>query len=189
VKPGVGYLLLGLVLLVGTFVWLVPTIAFFVGPPPGETEIDLGLAAVSATCTTLLALPMLVSFHMYSRRRRAALREATVLSLLRSTTRVSVEDVAKHAQAPIVETEILVSKLIAEGRVDGRVDHASKMFLAPARPFTPPTPPRVPPAAPEREMRFCRVCGNPVERTSDGTSYECPSCGNVQSLEDVPPDA
>ncbi len=186
-------LVLGILLLIGAAFFLVAAIGLAVGT--STTPADPGVAAVSAVCTAILAIPGAVLLVLYRQWTRKDSQVRTVVAILASVREISIAEVAQGIQATPAQTIVLVSDAIASGQVHGYVDpQAGKFitiasgtsrppFLAPpiappvAPPATPPAPaPQVPPIVP----RFCRECGSLLERVPGQTGYACPNCGHVE---------
>lgn len=185
--PKTTSLVLGIVLLVGAAFFLVAMVGFLAGT--GSSSPDPGLAAFSATCMAIFAVPGLLSLLIYRRSTLMEQRTTAVAMLLQNVREVSIGDVARTIRETPSETVVLVNAAIASGRLRGYINPQAGTFVnaqlgAVSPPWvaaTAPGPAAMPSEVPF-EPRFCRECGSSIERTGAGPTYRCATCGHVESL-------
>lgn len=185
------YLILGVLGLLGTAIWALATVVMLAVPPAENLESGISYAAFSGACTLVFAVPTIVLLYLYLHSSRREREQLTIVSLLRSGPEISVKEVADRIRKTPDETEVLISKLVSDGTVQGYLERNARKFVAMAIGVMGPgqvpqiviqAPPAPPPVAgtgtPER--RFCRECGSPIERAPGQSYWQCSHCGNIQ---------
>lgn len=182
------YLILGILCIVAAVFWGLMIAAFALVPIEGTSGAPY--VAFSTACTLVFAVPAVVLLYLYQQAKKREAAYTSIEALLRSVREIPVQDVAARIPGTPEEAELLISKLIAEGKVQGYLDRGRGKFVAMAWGAigpgqvpqiiiqAPPAPTPQPTGAPD--VRFCRECGTRIERPPGQTYWKCPACGNVQ---------
>lgn len=198
-RKSVLFIVFGILLLLGGLLFLAATIVFMTDPSYGAST---GVAAFSGVCTAVLIVPAALLLYLYWRASAEDKVLQTVGAILRSVREIRILDLAAKLKKTPAEAEVLVSKTVAAGYVQGILDPREGKFVATAwgtlapgqmpqiiiqappmpQAYYPPTGPAfgAPPATGPPESRFCRECGSRIEKAPGQGYWKCPHCGNVQ---------